>query len=70
MWWIEYVIRNKGTKFLRSAAAEVSFVKYFLLDVIGFVLGTLCLILLIIIWFISALRKFIQKKYPKKEKSF
>lgn len=34
IWWIEYVIRHKGAEFLKSPAAEMSFVQYFLLDVV------------------------------------
>ncbi|XP_074037450.1 UDP-glucosyltransferase 2 isoform X2 [Leptinotarsa decemlineata] len=33
VWWIEYVIRHKGAKHLRSPAADLSFFEYFLVDV-------------------------------------
>ncbi|CAH1160040.1 unnamed protein product [Phaedon cochleariae] len=36
VWWIEYVLRHKGAKHLRSAAADMSFYEYFMIDVICF----------------------------------
>ncbi|CAG9820048.1 unnamed protein product [Phaedon cochleariae] len=38
VWWIEYVLRHKGAKHLRSAAADMSFYEYFMIDVICFLL--------------------------------
>ncbi|KAG5896759.1 hypothetical protein JTB14_031738 [Gonioctena quinquepunctata] len=43
IWWIEYVIRHRGAKHLRSPAADISFFEYFMLDVAGFFLILLCL---------------------------
>ncbi|CAH1179974.1 unnamed protein product [Phaedon cochleariae] len=34
IWWIEYVLRHKGTKHLRSPTVDVSWIEYFMLDVI------------------------------------
>ncbi|CAG9821214.1 unnamed protein product [Phaedon cochleariae] len=39
MWWIEYVLRHKGTKHLRSPTADVSWIEYFFLDVIFIAVG-------------------------------
>lgn len=36
IWWIEYVIRHKGTEHLRSPAADMTLYEYFMLDVILF----------------------------------
>ncbi|KAB0792798.1 hypothetical protein PPYR_14757 [Photinus pyralis] len=33
VWWIEYVLRHRGAKHLRSPAANVPFYQYYLLDV-------------------------------------
>jgi hypothetical protein len=33
IWWIEHVIRHKGTKHLRSRRVDMSWSEYFLLDV-------------------------------------
>ncbi|XP_072383365.1 UDP-glycosyltransferase UGT5-like [Diabrotica undecimpunctata] len=38
IYWVEYVIRNKGAPHLRVAAVNMPFYKYFLLDVIAFIL--------------------------------
>lgn len=38
IWWIEYVLRHKGAKHLRSSAADMSLIEYYLLDVIALVL--------------------------------
>ncbi|XP_057664770.1 UDP-glucosyltransferase 2-like isoform X1 [Diorhabda carinulata] len=40
MWWIEYVIRHKGTKHLRSPTADISWIEYLLLDVIAVIVFT------------------------------
>nr|QPA18404.1 UDP-gluconosyltransferase [Trialeurodes vaporariorum] len=41
IYWIEYVIRNKGAGHLRSAAVDLPFYQYLLLDVVIFII--LCL---------------------------
>ncbi|XP_018572801.1 UDP-glucuronosyltransferase 2B7 [Anoplophora glabripennis] len=33
IWWIEYVIRHKGTKHLRSPTVDISWIEYFLIDI-------------------------------------
>lgn len=38
IWWTEYVLRGRTTKHLRGTAAKISVYKYYLLDIIGFVL--------------------------------
>jgi glucuronosyltransferase len=35
VYWTEYVIRHKGAPHLRSAALDLAWYQYFLLDVIG-----------------------------------
>ncbi|XP_046993383.1 UDP-glucosyltransferase 2-like [Schistocerca americana] len=39
MWWIEYVLRHNGAPHLRSAAKDLTWYQYLLLDVIAFVLA-------------------------------
>ncbi|KYB26371.1 Ecdysteroid UDP-glucosyltransferase-like Protein [Tribolium castaneum] len=40
IWWIEYVIRYNGARHLRSSAADMSLIEYFLLDVLAlFLIG-------------------------------
>lgn len=43
VFWIEYVIRHKGARHLRSPAIDAPFYKYYLLDVLA--LLTLCVLL-------------------------
>ncbi|KAJ9595581.1 hypothetical protein L9F63_013249, partial [Diploptera punctata] len=38
IWWTEYVIRHKGAKHLRSAALDLNWCQYLLLDVVAFFL--------------------------------
>jgi len=37
--WCEYVIRHKGAPFLKSAAQELNFLQYHMLDVLAFYIG-------------------------------
>ncbi|KAI5707218.1 hypothetical protein M8J75_015765 [Diaphorina citri] len=46
IWWIEYVLRHKGVAHLHSAAADLSYVQYYLLDVIAFIITILLVLLL------------------------
>ncbi|KAJ8912888.1 hypothetical protein NQ315_011211 [Exocentrus adspersus] len=43
VWWIEYVIRHKGARHLRSPILDIPWWQYFMLDVIGFFVGSLML---------------------------
>jgi glucuronosyltransferase len=36
VWWTEYVIRHNGAKHLRSAAVDLAWYQYLLLDVVAF----------------------------------
>ncbi|XP_069686791.1 UDP-glucosyltransferase 2-like [Periplaneta americana] len=37
VWWVEYVIKHKGARHLRSAAVDLMWYQYLLLDVIAFI---------------------------------
>jgi glucuronosyltransferase len=37
VWWTEYVIRHNGAKHLRSAAPDLAWYQYLLLDVVAFI---------------------------------
>ncbi|GAB6018683.1 hypothetical protein CHUAL_000359 [Chamberlinius hualienensis] len=43
-YWIEYVVRHNGAPFLKTPAQHLNFFQYFLLDVLGVVLGILLVI--------------------------
>ncbi|XP_073716477.1 UDP glucuronosyltransferase 2 family, polypeptide A4 isoform X1 [Misgurnus anguillicaudatus] len=49
VFWIEFVMRNKGAKHLRVQAHELSWYQYYLLDVIAFLLTITALIIFIFI---------------------
>lgn len=48
IWWVEYVIRNKDIRHLRSPAADMSFHEYYMLDII-FVL----VLSAFVIWYVT-----------------
>ncbi|KAJ8959687.1 hypothetical protein NQ318_021878 [Aromia moschata] len=49
IWWIEYVVRHNGTKHLRNPIADLPSYQYYLLDVVGFLIALMCLIIWITI---------------------
>lgn len=66
VWWIEYVIRHKGAKHLRSPAVDLPVYQYYMLDVIGFLL----LVTIIPIYlFVKILKFIVRKMCCKKSKS-
>lgn len=60
MYWIEYVVRNKGAKHLKSYAVNLTWYEYLMLDVMAFALISLWVvwkvIRLTITWFFIRLR--------------
>ncbi len=44
VYWIEYVMRNKGAKHLRVQAHDLSWYQYHCLDVVAFLLSAVALI--------------------------
>ncbi|XP_066998723.2 UDP-glucosyltransferase 2 [Anabrus simplex] len=47
VWWIEYVIRHDGARHLRSAALDLTWYQYLLLDVIAAILAALLALLVV-----------------------
>ncbi|CAG9832209.1 unnamed protein product [Diabrotica balteata] len=66
IYWVEYVIRNKGAPHLRVAAVSMPFYKYFLLDIIAVIL--LSLITIITLVYITC-KKFGSSKTNKNTKT-
>lgn len=56
IWWIEYIIRHKGAKHLRSPAVDMPWYQYHMLDVIGFILIVAVLFTLTMVTFIIKLK--------------
>lgn len=63
IYWTEYVIKHKGAHHLKSAAFNLSWYQYFLIDVII----TIVLVMLVILFIIFAVFK-TTKTLIKKEK--
>lgn len=53
IYWIEYVIRYNGAPHLRSAATELAWYQYYMLDIALILLSTLLLIFYIIKTFVK-----------------
>lgn len=53
VWWIEYVIRHKGAKHLRSIAVDLPLWQYLMLDVLGFLFVIVTSFLLIIYFIVK-----------------
>lgn len=68
MYWIEYVIRNKGATHLKSIAVDLPWYKYLLLDVLGAFLISLWLIWKILLILMSKLFKKKENVIMKKNK--
>lgn len=58
-WWIEYVLRHKGARFLRSPALKLNCIQYENLDVYGFI----ALIIYLVFYAISKAVKFVYRKF-------
>ncbi|XP_019755646.1 UDP-glycosyltransferase UGT5 isoform X1 [Dendroctonus ponderosae] len=69
IWWIEYVIRHKGAKHLRSIAVDLPWWQYFLLDVFGFIFTVLLIFLLSVRFTLKLVFRLISYIRKPKEKS-
>ncbi|KAJ8891795.1 hypothetical protein PR048_004349 [Dryococelus australis] len=58
VWWTEYVLRHRGAAHLRTAAVDMPWYQYLLLDVAAFLLATI-LVAIILLWRIT---KFLFRK--------
>jgi glucuronosyltransferase len=50
VWWAEYVLRHNGAKHLRSAALDLAWYQYLLLDVVAFLF--LLVAITVYIWYL------------------
>lgn len=68
--WVNYVIRHKGAKFLRSPAIKLNFFQYYSWDVYGFLVGALLLVLWIVKVVLTWIfRKIFYRNTQKKQKT-
>lgn len=57
IWWIEYVIRHQGARFLHSPVADIPLYQYLLLDIIAILFGLVYVTYLIVRKLPGSLRK-------------
>lgn len=72
IYWVEYVARHKGAHFMKTAAVNMPFYQYYLLDVIAFVVTVLLMFFSAIYLFLRfVLTKFgmLSKKTVKHKKA-
>ncbi|KAK9878088.1 hypothetical protein WA026_020731 [Henosepilachna vigintioctopunctata] len=62
VWWIEYVLRHKGAKHLRSPSMDIPWYQYLLLDVFSIV-GSALLLLITIIYLLIKVSLRLTKKH-------
>nr|CAD7576195.1 unnamed protein product [Timema californicum] len=68
IWWTDYVLRHKGAKHLRTAAVDMPWYQFLLLDVIAFIFLISITVLTIMFISVRAVYKAIQRHTPKKHK--
>lgn len=68
VYWTEYVIRHEGAKHLRTAAVEMPWWKYHLVDVVSFILSIGFVVLYVIYYSAKVIFKHLSKKMMYKEK--
>lgn len=56
IYWTEYVIKHKGAHHLKSAALELTWYQYFLIDVLIVISSVVLLISYVFYWLTKALR--------------
>lgn len=64
MFWIEFVMRHKGAKHLRTESYKMSTIQYYSIDVVAFLLA---IILLVFIVFISAVKFLFRKVFSRRK---
>lgn len=68
MFWIEFVMRHKGAKHLRTESYKMSRIQYFSIDVVAFLLAVVLLLLAVLISVLKFLwRRVFSRRKAKKE---
>jgi glucuronosyltransferase len=65
VWWAEYVIRHNGAKHLRSAALDLAWYQYLLLDVAAFLFLLLAVTVLILYLILKIICMYLIAQYYK-----
>lgn len=67
VWWVEYVIRNKGAPYLRNPAIDIPWHEYLLLDVCLFLITVLAIVSYVIFKVVTFISKHIYRFKKTKE---
>lgn len=70
VYWTEYVIRHNGARHLRTAALDLSWYQYLLLDIISLFIIILLILFLFIKIGLSYLISYIRNRFQRKNKKF
>ncbi|XP_030763810.1 UDP-glucuronosyltransferase 2B33-like [Sitophilus oryzae] len=69
IWWIEYVIRHKGAKHLRSTAVDLPWWKYLMLDIFAFISAIFLAIVLVLYYSFKFIVQLGSKLFRKNDNS-
>ncbi|XP_028130310.1 UDP-glycosyltransferase UGT5-like isoform X4 [Diabrotica virgifera virgifera] len=69
VYWTEYVVKHKGAPFMKTAAADMPFYQYYLLDVLGFIFVILGLIIYLTVYMTRLILRMILRVSSKKVKT-
>jgi glucuronosyltransferase len=65
VWWTEYVIRHDGAKHLRSAALDLAWYQYLLLDVVAFLFILAAITVLVSYIILKTVYRYLTAQYYK-----
>jgi glucuronosyltransferase len=65
VWWTEYVIRHNGAKHLRSAALDLAWYQYLLLDVVVFLFILAAISVLVSYLILKTVYSYLTSQYYK-----
>ncbi|XP_072949143.1 UDP-glycosyltransferase UGT5-like isoform X2 [Epargyreus clarus] len=68
MWWIEYVIRHKGADFMKSKTRDMSWFKYFMLDIYLVIIVTIVALISLMVIVVKTFRRLFRVQVTKKLK--
>jgi len=63
VWWTEYVIRHNGAKHLRSAALDLAWYQYLLLDVAAFLFILIAITVLVSYLILKIVYRYLTAQY-------
>jgi glucuronosyltransferase len=63
VWWTEYVIRHNGAKHLRSAALDLAWYQYLLLDVVAFLFILVAITVLVSYLILKTVYRYLTAQY-------